>query len=89
MSTTSIALFGSLGTLIYRHGLEARLPGSVSAGTLGDTLEQAAAAGAAGEALATAARAAFTDALQFTALCGALLVGAACVLVIRLLRTRV
>ncbi len=83
-----IALFGSLGTLIYRHGLEARRPGSVSPGTLGDTLEQAAAAGAAGEALATAARAAFTDALQFTALCGALLVGAACVLVIRLLRTR-
>ena len=83
-----IALFGSLGTLIYRHGLEARLPGSIATGTLGDTLEQAAAAGPAGEALATAARAAFTDALQFTALCGALLVGVACVVVVRLLRTR-
>ncbi|MBT9517200.1 MAG: MFS transporter [Methyloversatilis discipulorum] len=89
-----IALFGSLGTLIYRHlltgGMPADLPAALSTGAL-STIGGAVAAAAqlpapAGASLLSAAHAAFTDALQFTAACGAVLVAGASLLVARILR---
>jgi MFS transporter, DHA2 family, multidrug resistance protein len=88
-----IALFGSLGTLIYRHlltgSMPADLPAALSTGAL-STIGGAVAAAAqlpapAGAALLSAAHVAFTDALQFTA-CGAVLVAGASLLVARILR---
>ncbi len=89
-----IALFGSLGTLIYRHlltgSMPADLPAALSTGAL-STIGGAVAAAAqlpapAGAALLSAAHVAFTDALQFTAACGAVLVASASLLVARILR---
>jgi DHA2 family multidrug resistance protein-like MFS transporter len=85
-----IALFGSAGTLIYRHQLGAawgsELPPEALA-TLGGALASAATLGPdQGQVLLAQARGAFTDALQFTALVGALLVLAASLLAARLLR---
>ncbi|HEX2009393.1 MAG TPA: MFS transporter [Roseateles sp.] len=85
-----IALFGSLGTLIYRHQLsrawDSELPAEALA-TLGGALASARAMPPdQGQILLSQARAAFTDALQFTALGGALLVLAASLLAARLLK---
>ncbi|QPF76830.1 MFS transporter [Roseateles sp. DAIF2] len=86
-----IALFGSLGTLIYRHQLSAawgaELPAEALA-TLGGALSSARALPPdQGQILLAQARIAFTDALQFTALCGAALVMMASVLAAKLLRS--
>ncbi|MFP5467089.1 MAG: MFS transporter [Gammaproteobacteria bacterium] len=85
-----IALFGSAGTLIYRHqlvqtGLTDLPPEALT--TLGGALKAADhMPPAAGERLVGAAQSAFTDALQFTALTGAVLVLLASVLAARMLR---
>jgi len=81
-----IAIFGSLGGMLYRHGLAGSMPpgvapeaASAAHATIGGALAVAQSiGGATGEALLAAARAAFTDALQFTTLvCGALVLLAA------------
>ena len=89
-----IALFGSVGTVVYRHGLAEAMPAGVpepvaaaAMGTLGGALAAAQSLPAAtGDALLAAARAAFVDALQLAALVGAAVVVIACVLSARLLR---
>ncbi|MEL9398150.1 fluoroquinolone efflux MFS transporter QepA, partial [Escherichia coli] len=91
-----IALFGSVGLVVYRQALtSAALPGLPAdalqaagaslggAGHLADTLPAWQ-----GAALLAAARAGFTDALQATAWAGAVLVLVAAGLVARLLRKR-
>lgn len=91
-----IAIFGSLGTLLYRERLLAALPAEMPAdsalaagATLGGALSTAAALPEAlGEALRVAARHAFTDALHATAAAGALLLLLAAVLVRRMLTPR-
>lgn len=91
-----IAIFGSLGTLLYRERLLAALPAEMPAdsaaaagATLGGALSTAAVLpGALGEALRVAARHAFTDALHATAAAGALLLLLAAVLVRRMLTPR-
>ncbi len=91
-----IAIFGSLGTLLYRERLLATLPAempadsAVAAGaTLGGALSAAAALPEAlGGVLRIAARHAFTDALHATAAAGALLLLIAAVLVRRMLTPR-
>jgi DHA2 family multidrug resistance protein-like MFS transporter len=91
-----IAIFGSLGTLLYRERLLASLPTEIpadSAAAAGATLGGALAAAAAlpealGQVLRTAAGAAFTDALHATAAAGALLLFIAAVLVRRMLTPR-
>jgi len=85
-----IALFGSAGTLIYRHQLGgaglADVPAQAQS-TLGGALEAAQRMPPdAAQALAGVARAAFTDALQFTALAGCVLVLMASALAARMLR---
>lgn len=90
-----IAVFGGLGTLLYRHLLADALPHGAAAGvpldalgTLGSALSVAATLPAAeADALRAAAHAAFTDALRFTAACGTLLVLGASVIAARILRT--
>jgi DHA2 family multidrug resistance protein-like MFS transporter len=89
-----IALIGSAGTVVYRHGLGDTMP----AGVTGATAEAAlatiggAVAGAAalpaplGAALLDAARVAFGDALQFAALIGAATLVLAAVLAAWMLR---
>ena len=85
-----IALFGSLGTLIYRHQLGAAWGAALPAealSTLGGALASAQALPAdQAQLLQLQARQAFTEALQFTAFSGALLVAAASLLAARLLR---
>lgn len=91
-----IAIFGSLGTWLYRERLLATLPADVpadSAAAAGATLGGALAAAAAlpealGSLLRDAARMAFTDALHATAAAGALLLLLAAVLVRRMLTPR-
>jgi DHA2 family multidrug resistance protein-like MFS transporter len=75
-----IAVFGSLGMALYRCRLQDAWPmgGAVAAAQ--------AAGGAVGEALLTAARSAFTDALQWSGVAGCAVVLAACLLSARLLR---
>jgi MFS transporter, DHA2 family, multidrug resistance protein len=89
-----IAVFGSIGLALYRHGLAASMPGSLSAdaasaamATLGGAVTAAnALPGQAGEALLTASRAAFGDALQLTAALGALVLLSASAVSARILR---
>jgi DHA2 family multidrug resistance protein-like MFS transporter len=83
-----IALFGSAGTLIYRHqlnqaGLTAVPPEAMA--TLGGALQAAAKMSpTAAQALEGAAQAAFTDALQVTALVASVLVLLASVMAARM-----
>jgi MFS transporter, DHA2 family, multidrug resistance protein len=89
-----IAVFGSIGLALYRHSLVASMPGSISAdaasaamATLGGAVTAAnALPGQAGEALLTASRAAFGDALQLTAALGALVLLSASAVSARILR---
>ncbi|HBH9693642.1 TPA: fluoroquinolone efflux MFS transporter QepA [Escherichia coli] len=91
-----IALFGSVGLVVYRQALtSAALPGlpadalQAAGASLGGAVHLAATLPAwQGAALLAAARAGFTDALQATAWAGAVLVLVAAGLVARLLRTR-
>jgi MFS transporter, DHA2 family, multidrug resistance protein len=89
-----IALFGSLGTAIYRYTLSSTMPDSVtpeSANTALQTLGGAVAIAAANPgsvatALLESAHVAFVDALQFTAIVGALIVIGAALVSARMLR---
>jgi MFS transporter, DHA2 family, multidrug resistance protein len=89
-----IAVFGSVGVAFYRHSLAASMPDSISAdaasaaiATLGGAVTAANALPAqAGDALLTASRAAFSDALQWTAVLGALVLLSASVVSARILR---
>jgi DHA2 family multidrug resistance protein-like MFS transporter len=89
-----IAVFGSLGMALYRSRLAEAWPAGLDAAandtafaTLGGALAAAqAAGGTAGAALLQAARAAFTDAVQWSGVGGFLVVLAAAVLALRLLR---
>lgn len=85
-----IAVFGSLGMALYRGHLLQALPQGVpaeAAATLGGALAAAKALPqAAGEALVTAARVSFVDAMQLTAIGGALILAAASVIAGRILR---
>ena len=91
-----IAIFGSLGTLLYRERLLAALPAEMPAdsataagATLGGALSAAASLPEAlGDVLRAAARLAFTDALHAVALAGAALLLIAAVLVRRMLTPR-
>ena len=88
-----IALFGSAGTLIYRHQLNqaglAAVPAEATA-TLGGALQAATKMPPdTAQALTSAAQAAFTDALQFTALTASVLVLLASVLAARMQRPSV
>lgn len=91
-----IAIFGSLGTLLYRERLLASIPAEMpveSAAAAGATLGGALSTAAAlpeelGQVLREAARHAFTDALHATAAAGALLLLLAAVLVRRMLTPR-
>ena len=89
-----IALFGSAGAVVYRLGLADAMPSGVpesaaaaAQGTIGAAVAVAQSLpDAVGVALVGAARTAFVDALQLTAMAGALIVVVACVLSARLLR---
>jgi DHA2 family multidrug resistance protein-like MFS transporter len=89
-----IAMLGSLGTLLYRHALASTMPNGVppdaaadSMATLGGAVAAASGLpGPVGHALLVAARAAFGDSLQITALVGALIVLAATAVTARTLR---
>ncbi len=89
-----IAVFGSIGLALYRHSLAASMPDAASAdaasaamATLGGAVAAAhALPGPSGDALLAASRAAFGDALQFTAILGALVLLLASVLSARILR---
>jgi DHA2 family multidrug resistance protein-like MFS transporter len=89
-----IALFGSLGMLLYRERLADTAPAGVApdvvasaTSTLGAALNAAAALPeAVGGALAAAANASFVDAMQFTAIVGAAILVAAGVASARILR---
>ncbi len=87
-----IALFGSLGTALYRRRLDiaADVPDALAAqalGTLGGAVAAAAQMpGAPGQALLVSARAAFVDALQLAALVAAGIVFLACIVSARILR---
>ncbi|MEU3662942.1 MFS transporter [Streptomyces sp. NPDC032940] len=81
-----MATLGSIGTALYRHGIPADAPAPARE-TLGGALAVAAELpGRAGDALATAAREAFTDGMRGAALAGALLLVAAAGLAARGLR---
>ncbi|CAM5627944.1 hypothetical protein SVIOM342S_00395 [Streptomyces violaceorubidus] len=69
-----MAALGSIGTALYRHGVPSDAPAPAEE-TLGGALAVAAElpGRAAGDALATAAREAFTDGMQGAAIAGALL----------------
>ncbi|MFF6999303.1 MFS transporter [Streptomyces sp. NPDC008313] len=73
-----MAVLGSIGTAVYRHGVPAGAP-SAAHETLGSALAVARdLPGRAGDALTAAARDAFTDGMQTAAVAGgALLIGAA------------
>ncbi|MDX3907829.1 MAG: MFS transporter [Pigmentiphaga sp.] len=89
-----IAVLGSIGTLFYRTGLSAAMPegipepaASAAMATLGGAVTAAQALpGAAGEAMLSAARAAFVGALQFMSVTGAILVVGAALAAARILR---
>lgn len=89
-----IAVFGSIGLALYRHSLAASMPDAASAdaasaamATLGGAVAAAhALPGPTGDALLAASRAAFGDALQLTAILGALVLLLASVLSARILR---
>jgi DHA2 family multidrug resistance protein-like MFS transporter len=85
-----VALFGSLGTALYRRQLGDALPGAVPAealATLGGALDAASRLPPASAALLLdTARAAFVDALQAAAVLAAVIVLATCVVTARLLR---
>lgn len=88
-----IAVFGSLGTVIYAwalgRGLPANLPAEtaqVALATIGGAAAGAQALGGpAGEALLAAAREAFTLSFRVAAVAGAVIVVLACVLTVRIL----
>lgn len=90
-----IAIFGSLGAMIYRTTLSGTMPtglseeaSSAALATLGGAVGIAhSLPGPNGDALLTAARAAFVDALQFTAAGGAILVVIAAIVTARILRS--
>lgn len=89
-----IAVFGSLGTMLYRHALGGALPENVPVDIAGQAMATLGGAMAAattlpsyvGDALRVAAAAAFTDALQFNALAGAVIVLTASAVAARILR---
>ncbi|MEU9114567.1 MFS transporter [Streptomyces sp. NPDC048483] len=89
-----MAILGSIGGAVYRGGMEGALPAGLPAGAADaarETLAGAAAVaqrlpGQAGEALLTAARAAFTDGLQTAVLGAAGMMVCAAVLAVALLR---
>jgi MFS transporter, DHA2 family, multidrug resistance protein len=90
-----IAVFGSAGSAIYAHRLAAAMPPEVPAPlaaqateTLGGALAVARGlASPVGDAMLASARSAFVDALQLTAIAGAVLVALACIVSVRILRT--
>ena len=89
-----IAVFGSLGTVLYRHLLSSDLPAGVAPdaaaaamATLGGAVAAAQAnPGPAGDALLSVSRAAFTASMQFTSVLAMLIVVAASVVSARILR---
>jgi DHA2 family multidrug resistance protein-like MFS transporter len=89
-----IAVFGSLGTVLYRHALSGELPPGMPAdaataalATLGGAVAAAAAhPGPAADALLGVSRAAFTDSMQVTALLAMAIVIAASLVSARILR---
>ena len=91
-----IAVFGSLGMLVYRERLLAALPAetprdilAAALETLGGALSAANALGSiGGEAVAQVAKPAFVDALRATQLLGALVLVIAAVVSTRMLRVR-
>ncbi|MFJ6073014.1 MFS transporter [Streptomyces sp. NPDC093065] len=85
-----MAVLGSIGTAVYRHGVPDSAPAAAHE-TLGGALAVAdGLPGRAGDALATAAREAFTQGMQGAAIAGAaILVGAAVLTTATLRRVRV
>ena len=91
---TGIAVFGSLGTVLYRHLLSSDLPAGVAPdaaaaamATLGGAVAAAQAnPGPTGDALLNVSRAAFTASMQFTSVLAMLIVVAASVVSARILR---
>nr|WP_297350708.1 MFS transporter [uncultured Caldimonas sp.] len=89
-----IAVFGSLGTVLYRTSLASTLPSGLPADaaaaamtTLGGAVAASqTVAGPASQALLAASRAAFLDAMQLTAVAGGAIVLVASVLAARILR---
>jgi DHA2 family multidrug resistance protein-like MFS transporter len=89
-----VAVLGSLGMLLYRARLQEAAPAGVTRDTLLEAVSTLAAALDAsaslpepvGSALATAARSAFVDAMQFTAVAGAAIVFVAGAAAARILR---
>ena len=89
-----IAVFGSLGTVLYRHLLSSDLPAGVAPdaaaaamATLGGAVAAAQAnPGPAGDALLSVSRAAFTASMQFTSVLAMVIVVAASVVSARILR---
>ena len=90
-----IAIFGSAGTVLYRHALTADLPAGLAPdaaaaamATLGGAVVAAQAnPGPLGDALLGVSRAAFTDAMQFTSLLAMGIVMGASVVAARILRS--
>ncbi|UIR20631.1 MFS transporter [Streptomyces spinosirectus] len=81
-----MAILGSIGTAIYRHDIPASAPDAAHE-TLGGALAIAdRLPGRTGDALATAAREAFTNGMQGAAIAGAVLLAAAALLAARALR---
>ncbi|MFF4804587.1 MFS transporter [Streptomyces sp. NPDC001351] len=81
-----MAVLGSIGTAIYRHDIPASAPAAAHE-TLGGALAVAGQLpGRAGDALATAAREAFTSGMQGAAIAGTVLLAGAAVLAVRALR---
>ncbi|HET9205824.1 MAG TPA: MFS transporter [Burkholderiaceae bacterium] len=89
-----IAVFGSLGTVLYRHLLSTDLPAGVAPdaaaaamATLGGAVAAAQAhPGPAGDALLSVSRAAFTASMQLTSVLAMVIVVAASVVAARILR---
>ncbi|MFG2789320.1 MFS transporter [Streptomyces sp. NPDC048419] len=81
-----MAVLGSIGTAIYRHDMPAAAPDAARE-TLGGALAVAGRLpGRTGDALATAAREAFTSGMQGAAIAGAILLAGAALLAARALR---
>jgi DHA2 family multidrug resistance protein-like MFS transporter len=81
-----MAILGSIGTALYRHDVPASAPDAARE-TLGGALAVATRLpGRTGDALATAAREAFTSGMQGAAIAGAVLLAAAALLAARALR---
>ncbi|MER7057460.1 MFS transporter [Streptomyces sp. NPDC000351] len=85
-----MAVLGSIGTAVYRHGVPDSAPAAAHE-TLGGALAVAGQSpGSAGDSLATAAREAFTQGMQAAAIAGAVvLAGAAVLASVTLRRVRV